>query len=303
MCVISALSLAFIGCNDNSDFVAEEPIEEVVTLTKSEIDFSNCQELAGGVAVGKASLEAKVPDNVGVLSLTDIGFVFEGSDDLGILIVRSVSCESVTVTDSDGETATDENIVFAHVGTPINTSNLPATTYNKDGVNGADFNNYTFSYTTTSAAFMGAMERAGLQNVSLNQDIVHELIDLNPDECGISSLLINVPGDDEFAFTVSGQVVEATAECNPGGADFVANWWSIDENNQVTALSNEIFDQTFADSATTDVFLTTRSGKEINNIIGSNSTRFTGFVNSGYIVSGGTGNLDMVAEPLGEAGQ
>lgn len=290
--VVGVLCLGLTACNDDDDGA-------FTTWLNSDIDFSNCREIAGGIPVAKTSLEAWVPNSVPVNSLTEMGFVFAGSDDLGMLIVRSLSCEAIQVTDSAGNVSTDENVAFAHVGTPINTFGLPATTYSNDGMNGADFNIYTLSYQTSSPAYFGAMERAGLQNAALNEAIVNELIDLDPDQCSTAALLVNVPGDSEFAFSITGEVVEATAECHTGGADFIANWWSVDSNNQVTALSNTVVDQTFTETAGPNVFVVTTPGKAINTMIGANNTRFTGFSGSGYLPSGGLGNRDMVAEALG----
>ncbi|MFC1519090.1 hypothetical protein ACFL6Z_05150 [Pseudomonadota bacterium] len=295
--VASCLSLA--ACNDDSTQKIETPEAPNVVLTNSDIDFSNCREIAGGITVSKAALQQQITGNVTVNSLTDMGFVFEGSDDLGMLVIRSLSCEAISVTDSEGNVNTDENVTIAHVGTPINVSNLPATTYSNDGINAADFNNYTLSYQTSSPAYFDAMKNAGLQNASLNEGIVNELIDLDPEQCSTSSLFVNVPGDSEFAFSITGEVVEATAECHPGGVNFVANWWSVDSDNQVTALSNEIFDQTFTATAGENVFVITTKGTEINKMIGATSSRFTGFSGSGYIPAGGLGDVNMVAEALG----
>lgn len=290
---ISCLALAACNGDSNSD------TDQASILSNSAVDFSNCREIAGGISVSKDSLQSRVPTGVTVNSLTDMGFVFEGSDDLAMLIVRSLSCEAIQITDDSGNVSMDENITVAHVGTPINTSSLPATTYSTDGTNGADFNIYALSYQTSSPAFFGALERSGLQNISLNEAIVNELIDLDPDQCSTSSLFVNVPGDSEFAFSITGEVVEATAECHVGGADFIANWWSVDSNNQVTALSNTVVDQTFTDTAGPNVFVVTTPDTEMNSIIGATTSRFTGFSGSGYIPSGGLGNQDMVAEALG----
>jgi hypothetical protein len=302
--LIVASCLTLGACNDSSNTAAViEPVTTPdvadVLLTNSDVDFSNCREIAGGIAVSKAGLQAQTPSNVEVFSLTDMGFVFEGSDDLGMLIIRSLSCEAVRVTDSEGNVSTDENVRLAHVGTPINVAALPATTFSNDGINGADFNMYTLNFQTSSAAYFGAMDRAGMQNASLNEGIVNQLIDLDPDQCSTAALLVNVGGDSEFAFSITGEVVEATAQCHVGGSDFTANWWSIDSDNQVTALSNTVFDQTFTDTAGPNVFVVTSSGSVIHDIIGATTSGFTGFSGSGYIPSGGLGDVDLVAEALG----
>ncbi|WP_028023336.1 hypothetical protein [Enterovibrio calviensis] len=286
--LIGALCLGVTACHNNQ-----------IRLSNSDVDFSNCREIAGGIVVSKADLNAQVPEGVTVNSLTDMGFVFDGSDDVGMLIVRSLACEAIQVTDAKDRVSTDENVAIVQVGTPINVANLPATTYSNDSVNGADFNNYTLSYQTSSPAYFGAMKRAGLQNIVLDKGIVNELTDNDPNTCSTANLKVNVPGDSEYALGITGDVVEATAECHVGGADFIANWWSVDSINRVTALSNEVIDQTFTDTAGPDVFVVTNEGTTINTLIGSDSSAFTGFSGSGYIPSGGLGNIDMVAEALG----
>ncbi|MDD1795186.1 hypothetical protein LRP50_18825 [Enterovibrio sp. ZSDZ42] len=268
-------------------------------LTNSDVDFSNCREIAGGIVAAKADLQAQVPEGVAVNSLTDMGFVFDGSDDVGMLIVRSLACEAIQVTDAKDTVSTDDNVAFVHVGTPINVANLPATTYSNDSVNGADFNIYTLSYQTSSPAYFGAMKRAGLQNIALNEGIVNVLTDNDPNTCSTANLKVHVPGDSDYALGITGDVVEATAECHVGGADFIANWWSVDGSNRATALSNEVIDQTFTDTAGPDVFVVTNEGTTINKLIGSDRSAFTGFSGSGYLPSEGLGNIDMVAETLG----
>ncbi|MGF1707043.1 hypothetical protein [Enterovibrio baiacu] len=286
--LIGALCLGVTACHNNQ-----------IRLSNSDVDFSNCREIAGGIVVAKADLQSQVPDGITVNSLTDMGFVFEGSDDQGMLIVRSLSCEAIQVTDSKDRVRTDNNVAFVHVGTPINVSNLPATTYSNDSVNGADFNIYALSYQTSSPAYFGAMKRAGMQNIDLNEGIVNELTDNDPNTCSTANLKVNVPGESQYALGITGDVVEATAECHVGGADFIANWWSVDKHDRVTALSNEVIDQTFTDTAGPDVFVVTNDGTTINELIGTNRSAFTGFSGSGYIPSEGLGNVDMVAEALG----
>ena len=304
--VVAACSM-MAACNNDSNssnnINADDLVDtstDTVILTNSDVDFSNCREIAGGISVARTSLQEQVPTEVSVNSLTEMGFVFEGSDDLGMLIVRAINCEAISVTDSEGNVTSDENIAFVHVGAPISVANLPATTFSNDGVNGADFNIYTLSYQTSSLSYFGAMERAGLQNATFNEAIVNELIDLDADQCSTASLLVSVPGDSEFSLSITGEVVEATAECHPGGSDFVANWWSVDEQKQVSALSNIVFNQTFTETAGPNVLVIAPEGRMLSNIIGATHSRFTGFSGSGYLPSGGLGDRDMVAETLGE---
>jgi len=296
---LSVLILGGCSSDDDSSSVPQVMDDQPLVLSNSDVDFSNCREIAGGMSVSKSDLQAEVPMNVPVNSLTDAGTVFEGSDDLGLLIIRSLSCEAIRVTDSDGNEITDDGVVITQVGTPINTSGLPATTFSNDGFNGADFNIYTLSYQTSSPAYFGAMQRAGLQNISLNTGLINILTDLDAEQCSTASLMVEVPGDDEFAFSISGEVVEATDECNPGGVDFIANWWSVDSDNQVSVLSNNVVGQTFTETAGPNVLVKTSSGKTINDLIGEDESGFTAFSGSGYIISGGLGDRDMVSQTLG----
>ncbi|NNF65572.1 MAG: hypothetical protein HKN07_15120, partial [Acidimicrobiia bacterium] len=71
----------------------------------SAVDFGDCTELATGTVVALSELQERVPDEVPVLSLTDQGAVFPGSDDLGVVITRVLECDSISVT-RDGKTRT-----------------------------------------------------------------------------------------------------------------------------------------------------------------------------------------------------
>ncbi|WP_325894603.1 hypothetical protein [Grimontia sp. NTOU-MAR1] len=195
-------------------------------LSNSDVDFSNCREIAGGIVVDKSEVSSLIPNDVSVNSLTDMGFEFDGSDNLGMLIIRSLQCEAIQVTDAKGRVKTDENVAVAHLGTPINTSNLPATTFNLDGVNGADFNIYTLSYQTSSRAYYGAMARMGMKTAKFNKHMMNVQVDTTPGTCDVAQLSVNIPGNSDYSFSIFGEVVQATAECNPGGASFTANWWS-----------------------------------------------------------------------------
>ena len=80
----------------------------------SQVDFGACVELSTGSVSSLAELQARVPSGVSVLSLTEQGFVFTGSDDLGILITRTLDCESISVT-RDGRTRTQVDRHIAHI--------------------------------------------------------------------------------------------------------------------------------------------------------------------------------------------
>ena len=131
----------------------------------SEVDFGACTELATGTTVALSELRARVPDSVPVLSLTDQGIAFPGSDELGILIIRTLECDSITV-NRNGRTRTQRDRHIAHVGTPVDASVLPATPFSNDGGNGADFNNYIFAYYSDSSTYRSAMRRAGVRHVA-----------------------------------------------------------------------------------------------------------------------------------------
>ncbi|WP_052737563.1 hypothetical protein [Grimontia sp. AD028] len=269
-------------------------------FSNSDVDFSNCREIAGGIAVQKDALTSLVPSGITVNSLSDMGFVFEGSDNLGMLIIRSLQCEVIQVTDAKGRVFTDENVAFAHVGTPINTSNLPATTFNNDGSNGADFNIYALSYQTSSPAYYGAMKRMGMETAMFNEHMINAQVDTTPGTCDVAQLSVSVPGNHDYSFNIFGEVIEATAECHPGGANFVANWWSVDRKKRVSALSNLVTDQTFTETAGPNVYVVAKPGTTMSSLIGEAPSAFTGFSGSGYLPSGGIGNVDMVAEALGK---
>ena len=73
--------------------------------------------------------------------------------------------DSIAIT-RDGRTRTQTNRHVAHVGTAVDTSDLPATPFSYDGGNEADFNNYVFGYYTDSSIFLDAMRRADIQPIA-----------------------------------------------------------------------------------------------------------------------------------------
>ncbi|WP_163930602.1 hypothetical protein [Paraferrimonas sp. SM1919] len=297
---VSLTATLLAGCNSDDNQTEVETIPEAY-LTSSEVDFANCREIAGGITVAKSALTANIPSDVPVFSLTDMGFVFDGSDDLGMLIVRSLSCEAVQVTDSEGNQNLDENITIVQVGAPIDTSNLPATHFNYDGHNGADFNIYTLNYTTSSPAYFGALERAGFKNASLNTSITNQLVDLDQEQCSNAYLSVNVPDSGDYGLTISGEVVEATEQCHVGGVNFIGNWWSK-QDAKVAVMSNLVNDQTYTETAGANVFVSSVAGSKLSEIMGSTMTRFTGFSGSGFLPSGGLGDVDMHIQALSDSG-
>ncbi|USH05517.1 hypothetical protein K6Q96_20165 [Grimontia kaedaensis] len=204
------------------------------------------------------------------------------------------------MTDAKGRVFTDENVAFALVGTPINTSNLPATSFNSDGSNGADFNIFALSYQTSSLGYYGAMKRMGMKTEMFSKHMMNAQVDTTPGTCDVAQLSVGVPGSHDYSFSIFGEVVEATAEYHPGGTNFVANWWSVDRKKRISALSNLVTDQTLTETAGPNVLVVAKSGTTISQLIGEAPSAFTGFSGSGSLPSCGIGNVDMVAEALGK---
>ncbi|KAL3917941.1 MAG: hypothetical protein SGARI_007591, partial [Bacillariaceae sp.] len=100
------------------------------TATRSEVDFGLCKELAVGSVTPLDKLQDLVPPDVKVLSMTEQGFEFPGSDDLGNLLIRSLECDFIQV---DGSTEASGVKHIAHIGTPFNTSSFPASPYAAEG--------------------------------------------------------------------------------------------------------------------------------------------------------------------------
>ncbi len=204
----------------------------------SGVDFGACTELSTGTTVPLAKLQARVPDAVPVLSLTDQGFVFPGSDELGILIIRTLDCDSITVT-REGRSRTQPDRHIAHIGTPVDVSVLPATPFSNDGGNGADFNNYIFAYYSDSSIYRNAMRRAGVQNVAPARINMH---DETVDECLLHRTVSVRPhtGRSNYEFTATGVIPDAL--CEPPAIPFIANWWSL-HHGEASVLSNNIAGQ------------------------------------------------------------
>ena len=75
----------------------------LVDETATDVTFGECSELAVGSVLPLDSLQAQLPDDVTALSLTAQGTIFDGSDDLGVLIARTLRCEDITVTTAEGD--------------------------------------------------------------------------------------------------------------------------------------------------------------------------------------------------------
>ncbi|WP_436794630.1 hypothetical protein [Actinospongicola halichondriae] len=255
----------------------------------SEVDFGACTELSTGTTVALSELQARVPETVPVLSLTDQGFVFPGSDALGILITRTLECDSITVT-SNGNTRTQVDRHIAHVGTPVDASVLPATPFNNDGVNGADFNNYVFAYYSDSPIYRNAMRQAGVQNVAPARIDMH---DETVDECVLDRTVTVQPdnGQDNYGFTATGIVPDAA--CEPAVVPFIANWWSVDDGD-AAVLSNNIPGQSalFVDTSETIITLDATGRSQLADVFGADTATADAFGLTGHIPA--TDGLDMV---------
>lgn len=215
---------------------------------KTDVAFGECSELAVGSVVPLGSLQAQLPDDVTALSLTAQGTVFDGSDDLGVLIARTLRCDDITVTTADGDVS--DGLHIAHVGTPIDTSALPATPFSTDGNNGADFNNYAFGYYSDSEAFVDAMVDQGIAGAALATISMDDAVS---GDCSITRDVSVVA--DGFGFDATGEIPDAS--CADPDTPFVANWWSVGEDG-ASVLSNEIPGQVaiFIDTAATIVTIT-----------------------------------------------
>ena len=223
--------------------------EEMEAAAAGAVAFGECSELAVGSVVPLAALQAQLPEGVTALSLTAQGTVFDGSDDLGVLIARTLRCDDLTVTSSDGTESSDGQHI-AHVGTPIDVSALPATPYSTDGNNGADFNNYVFGYYSDSAAYVAAMDEAGIAGAGM---ATINMTDAEASECVITRT-VSVASD-AFGFDASGDIPDAA--CSDPDTPFVANWWSVGDDG-ASVLSNQIAMQVaiFIDTAETVVTIT-----------------------------------------------
>lgn len=242
-------------------FPEEAQAESAVEDTTAEVTFGDCSELAVGSVVPLDALQSQLPDGVTALSLTAQGTAFEGSDDLGVLITRTLRCDDITVTTAQGEVSDGRHI--AHVGTPIDTAALPATPYSNDGGNGADFNNYTFGYYSDSSAYVDAMEAAGIAGADL---ATISMNDTSSMDCLITRN-VSVVVEEGFGYDATGEIPDAT--CSEADTPFTANWWSVGESG-ASVLSNEINAQVAIFIDTTETLVTiTPTGDRIQAVTGA----------------------------------
>lgn len=260
----------------------------------SEVDFGTCIELSTGTVVALSELQARIPDTVSALSLTDQGTVFPGSDDLGILITRTLDCESITVT-RNGRTRTQHDRHIAHVGTPVDTSVLPASPFSNDGVNGADFNNYILGYYSDSSTYLRAMRSAGISNVSRAHI---DMVDQTVGDCLVDRTATVRPyrGRDNYGFTASGVVPDAS--CEDPVVPFIANWWSVNDG-AASILSNNIPGQgaIFIDPSETVITIEPGRRSNLGDIFGAATATADAFGVIGFIPD--TAGTDMVITQAG----
>ena len=260
----------------------------------SEVDFGACTELATGTTVALSELRARVPDSVPVLSLTDQGIAFPGSDELGILIIRTLECDSITV-NRNGRTRTQRDRHIAHVGTPVDASVLPATPFSNDGGNGADFNNYILAYYSDSSIYRSAMRRAGVQHVASARIDMH---DETVDECVLDRTVTVRPhtGRSNYGFTATGIVPDAA--CEPPVVPFIANWWSV-HRGEAAVLSNTIPGQSavFIDTAETIITIDAGHRSQLADVFGADTATADAFGVIGAIPE--ADGLDMIIERAG----
>ncbi|MEL6981753.1 MAG: hypothetical protein AAFO29_04955 [Actinomycetota bacterium] len=264
----------------------------------SEVDFGPCVELSTGTTVALSELQERVPESVPVLSLTEQGIVFPGSDQLGILITRTLECASITVT-RDGRTRTQHDRHIAHVGTPVDTSVLPATPFNNDGANGADFNNYIFAYYSDSWIYRDAMRRAGVQPIGAARIRVD---DHTVDTCVLDRTVTVRPftrRSKDYGFTATGIIPDAS--CEPAVVPFIANWWSANRG-QASVLSNNIPGQSaiFIDPAETVITIDPGRRSQLNDVFGADTATADAFGVIGAIPE--ADGTDMVITPAGKVG-
>lgn len=268
------------------EFLLQLSIDEILYPAPSfEVDFGDCDELATGSVAPLAELQARVPAVVSVVSLTDMGTEFDGSDELGVLITRTLSCDSITV---DGTTETDIHV--AHVGTAIDTSVLPPTPYSTDGNNGADFNNYAFGYATDSAALLEALTATGVTGAA---PATISFVDAPAGECTVNRQ-VAVTGD--YAFSAEGTLPDAS--CEATDTAFVGNWWSV-ADGEVAVISNNIVGQAalFLDIEASPITLDPEDGSMLAEIIGDEAAPVSAFGFVGHIPE--SEGVDMVVTVVG----
>lgn len=134
-----------------------------------------------------------------MLSLTAQGSVFDGSDELGLLVTRTLACDEISV--RLGAMVRGEGRHVVQAGTPVEPSILPMTPDNNDGGDEVDSNNYVFGYYSDFPALVDAMSRAGIAGTD-TAEITIEDTDLG--ECTLERTIAVT--DAPLAFTTTGEI-------------------------------------------------------------------------------------------------
>ncbi|KAL3940628.1 MAG: hypothetical protein SGARI_000893, partial [Bacillariaceae sp.] len=264
-------------------------------IAQSDVDFGTCKELAVGSVTPLSKLQDLVADNVKVLSMTEQGFVFDGSDDLGNLLIRSLECDYISV---DGVGADSGVKHIAHIGTPFDTSTFPASPFAAQGTtNGADFNNYIFAYLTDSEEYYNAMIEANVVGAGL-ATISYD--DASTGDCLLERTVVVEPsngGDGGYGYTAVATAFPDPS-CAPEDTPYIANWWSSTNNGDISILSNQIPGQAavfFNLSETTTTLIA--MGDDLKTLFGGDNTTADSFGLGGFLPEV-EDSPDMIITPL-----
>ena len=266
----------------------------------SEVEFGDCTELATGSVVALSELQDRVQGEVPVLSLTDQGFVFPGSDELGVVITRVLECDSITVT-RDGRTKTQDDRHIAHVGTAVDPSVLPTSPFSYDSGNAADFNNYIFGYYSDSSILVTAMRRADIQPIAPARI---DMVDVTVEECVVDRTVTVQPHTsphNNYGFTANGII--PLAACEASVVPFIGNWWSV-ENGEASVLSNNIAGQSaiFLTPDEATITLVPSHNSQLTDVFGAETATADAFGFSGFIPEDpSSGEIITVAGPVDAA--
>lgn len=271
-----------------------------IPYSSSNIDFGDCLELAVAKMVPLASLQARVPSPVKVLSLAEQPFFPQrpGADRLGVVLLRVLSCDFITATLASGRKVTDTNKRFAHLGTAVNTSILPVTPFNNDGKNGAAFNNLAFAFYSDSWVYLSATRGAipaswayiEFVDKPVSNETIHRHVAVYPRGLQRTARA--------FGWSASGRVRDVRKD--PTDVAGVANWWDVTDG--VTGvLSNNNLGQAATFQNLTDpaqaITIKPTCNSQVIDFIGGDATTADALVLTGFLPE--TNGTDMVATPAG----
>lgn len=218
------LGAAAGGCDQTPD--ANEGLDIPMTAVQSE-----CREMSLGSIAPKAAIEALVPEGVHVKGLDDFGADFEGAEALGIVITRTLACDRVDI-EVNGGTVTEVDVHMTHVGTPITPDGFPASPYSTDGVNAANFSNYTFGYYTDSETVLRGLVAANVPGAA-SAEI--SLTDAAAGDCLVERS-VSVTGVD-YGYTARGTVPDPS--CADPDHPYIGNWWGL-SGTDASVISTDI---------------------------------------------------------------